>query len=73
VVGAKAPLRLPAWLGRLAAGEVPARMMTEIRGSSNAKAKRALGWQPVWSSWRQGFRDGLTDAGPAETGASARG
>jgi len=68
VVGAKAPLRLPAWLGRLAAGEVATRMMTEIRGSSNAKAKRELGWQPLWASWRQGFRDGLTDARPAARG-----
>ena len=58
-VGAKAPRRLPAWLGRLAAGEVPVSMMTQIRGSSNAKAKRELAWQPVWPSWRQGFRGGL--------------
>ncbi len=58
-VGAKPPLRLPAWLGRLAAGEVGVSMMTQIRGSSNAKAKQELGWQPAWPSWRQGFRDGL--------------
>jgi 2-alkyl-3-oxoalkanoate reductase len=55
-VGAKAPRRLPAWLGRLAAGEVAVSMMTQIRGSSNAKAKRELGWRPAWPSWRQGFR-----------------
>jgi 2-alkyl-3-oxoalkanoate reductase len=54
-VGAKAPRRLPAWLGRLAAGEVVVSMMTQIRGSSNAKAKRELGWRPAWPSWRQGF------------------
>jgi 2-alkyl-3-oxoalkanoate reductase len=58
-VGAKAPRRLPAWLGRLAAGEVAVSMMTQIRGSSSAKAKRELGWQPAWPSWRQGFRGGL--------------
>lgn len=58
-VGAKPPLRIPAWLGRLLAGEVAVRMMTEGRGSSNAKAKRELGWQPVWPSWRDGFRRGL--------------
>jgi 2-alkyl-3-oxoalkanoate reductase len=34
-------------------------MMTEARGSSNAKAKRALNWQPVYVSWRDGFRRGL--------------
>ena len=58
-VGAKPPLRVPTWLGRLAAGEVGVSMMTQIRGSLNAKAKRQLGWEPAWPSWRQGFRGGL--------------
>ncbi len=31
------------------------------RVEMNAKAKRELGWRPAWSSWRQGFRDGLAD------------
>jgi nucleoside-diphosphate-sugar epimerase len=61
-VGAKPPRRVPVWLGRLLAGEVGVSMMTKIRGSSNAKAKRALGWQLSWPSWREGFRYGLTDA-----------
>ena len=61
-VGAKAPRRVPPWLGRLAAGEVAVRMMTEVRGSSNEKAKRELEWKPRWSSWRRGFRTGLSDA-----------
>jgi len=58
-VGAKPPLRLPVWVARLAAGEVAVSMLTRTRGSSNARAKRELGWQPRWPSWRQGFRDGL--------------
>lgn len=58
-VGAKKPMRVPAWLGRVAAGEVPVRWMTSGRGSSNAKAERELGWQPTWRSWRQGFRSAL--------------
>jgi nucleoside-diphosphate-sugar epimerase len=62
VVGAKAPMRVPAWLGRLAVGEVGVQWMTEARGSSNSKAKRQLDWQPTWSSWREGFRHGLTEA-----------
>jgi nucleoside-diphosphate-sugar epimerase len=61
IVGAKPPLRLPVWLARLAAGEVGVSMMTQLRGSSNAKAKRELGWTPKWASWRDGFRHGLTD------------
>ena len=58
-VGAKPPLHIPAWLGRLFAGEVAVTMMTEGRGASNAKAKQELGWQPIWPSWRDGFARGL--------------
>jgi 2-alkyl-3-oxoalkanoate reductase len=58
-VGAKPPRRLPLWLGRMAAGEAVAVMMTEIRGASNKKAKRELGWSPRYASWRQGFATGL--------------
>ena len=61
IVGAKPPRQLPVWLARLAAGEVGVAYLTEIRGSSNAKAKRELGWTPHWASWRDGFRDGLSD------------
>ena len=56
---AKPPRRIPRWLGRLAAGEAATVMMTEPRGASNAKAKRELGWQPHYRSWRQGFAQGL--------------
>ena len=65
-VGAKPPMRLPVWLARVAAGEVVVRWMTEGRGASNEKAKRELDWQPTWSSWRDGFRHGLTDAVEAD-------
>jgi nucleoside-diphosphate-sugar epimerase len=58
-VGAKPPLRLPVWVARLAAGEVAVSMLTRTRGSSNARAKRELGWELRWPSWRQGFRHGL--------------
>ncbi len=56
---ARPPRRLPRWLGRLAAGEAATVMMTEVRGASNAKAKRELGWRLRYPSWRQGFADGL--------------
>src|SRR5262249_37581785 len=68
-VGAKPPLRVPVWLGRLAAGEVAVSAMTRIRGSSNARAKRELGWQPAWPSWREGFSRGLSDTEPAHGAA----
>jgi nucleoside-diphosphate-sugar epimerase len=58
-LGAKPPRRLPRWLGRIAAGEAAAVMMTEVRGASNDKAKRELGWSPRYPSWRQGFANGL--------------
>jgi 2-alkyl-3-oxoalkanoate reductase len=52
---AKRPMHVPAWLGRLLAGEVILAQMTEVRGSSNAKAKRDLAWRPEYPSWRDGF------------------
>jgi nucleoside-diphosphate-sugar epimerase len=58
-VGAKPPMRIPAWLARLVAGDAAVIMMTEGRGFSNAKAKRELGWKLRYPSWRQGFREGL--------------
>ncbi len=52
-LGAKPPMRVPRLLGRLFAGEAGVVMMTAIRGASNAKAKRELGWEPGHPSWRQ--------------------
>ena len=48
---------MPAWLAKLFAGEVGVVMMTQLRGASNAKAKRELGWTLLHPSWRQGFVD----------------
>ncbi|MFE6964871.1 NAD-dependent epimerase/dehydratase family protein [Agromyces sp. NPDC057679] len=58
-VGAKPPMRVPAWVARTLIGEFGVSWMTTARGSSNAKAKAELGWQPRYASWRDGFRDGL--------------
>jgi len=54
-LGAKKPVRVPRFIGRLFAGEAGVVMMTEARGASNAKAKRELGWRPAHPSWRQGL------------------
>jgi nucleoside-diphosphate-sugar epimerase len=59
VIGAPPPRRIPRWLGRLLAGEGMTIMMTEVRGASNAKATRELGWELRYPSWRRGFREGL--------------
>jgi nucleoside-diphosphate-sugar epimerase len=56
VLGVGAPRRLPAWIARLVAGEAITSMSTRIRGSSNAKARRELRWEPRYRSWREGFR-----------------
>jgi 2-alkyl-3-oxoalkanoate reductase len=56
-IGAKPPRRVSRWLARLLAGESGVVLMTEIRGASNAKAKRELGWTLRFPSWRQGFVD----------------
>jgi nucleoside-diphosphate-sugar epimerase len=49
-LGAKKPFRVPRWVGRIMAGEAATLMMTELRGASNAKAKRELGWVPAHPS-----------------------
>jgi nucleoside-diphosphate-sugar epimerase len=54
-LGAKKPMRVPRLIGRLFAGQAGVVMMTELRGASNAKAKRELRWRPAHPSWRQGF------------------
>ena len=58
-VGAKPPRHFPRWVGRLVGGEAAVIMMTEIRGASNEKAKRELGWELRYPSWRLGFKEGL--------------
>jgi nucleoside-diphosphate-sugar epimerase len=60
-LGAKPPRHVPLWLGRLVGGEPGVLMFTQIRGASNAKAKRELQWQPAYASWRDGFRRGLAN------------
>ena len=62
-LGAKKPMHVPRFVGRLLTGEIGAVMMTELRGASNAKAKRELGWSPSHPSWRDGFRDMLRAPG----------
>jgi len=57
--GAKPPRRIPPWLARLLAGEVVVAMMMEGRGFDNTKAKRELGWEPRYPSWRRGFKEAL--------------
>ena len=52
---AKKPMRVPRFIVRLFAGEAGVVMMTDVRGASNAKAKRELAWRPAHPSWRQGF------------------
>jgi len=65
-LGARAPWRLPAWAGRLLAGDSVVQMMTRSRGSSNAKARRELDWTLAYPSWRQGFATGLAQPAVAK-------
>src|SRR3954468_12751596 len=58
-IGAKPPRQVPLWLAKLVAGRQAATLATRLEGASNEKAKRELGWQPKYPSWRQGFRDAL--------------
>jgi 2-alkyl-3-oxoalkanoate reductase len=58
-LGARPPRHVPRWLGRIVAGEAATVMMTDIRGASNARAKRELDWKLRYPSWRLGFAKGL--------------
>jgi 2-alkyl-3-oxoalkanoate reductase len=58
-LGTKPPRRVPVWLAKLVAGPAIAGNAIHLRGASNAKAKREIGWQPRYASWRQGFREAL--------------
>ena len=49
---------------RILAGSAAVHDATEARGASNAKARRELGWELRYPSWRQGF--------PAVYGTPAR-
>jgi nucleoside-diphosphate-sugar epimerase len=69
-LGAKPPMRVPRLVGRLLAGETGTMMMTELRGASNAKARRELDWTPTHATWRDGFRE-LGAQARAESGAAA--
>jgi nucleoside-diphosphate-sugar epimerase len=69
-LGAKPPRHFPRWLARLIAGEAAAMLGTEARGASNAKAKRELGWEPRYASWRQGFRAVYASSKAAEEDGS---
>jgi nucleoside-diphosphate-sugar epimerase len=63
-VGAKPPQHIPALLARVAIGGHGVVLMTQIRGASNAKAGRDLGWRLRYPSWRTGFREALGPEGP---------
>jgi len=58
-LGAKPPRRVPRWLARIFAGPFMAESSVKLRGASNDKAKRELGWRPRWTSWKEGFREAL--------------
>jgi nucleoside-diphosphate-sugar epimerase len=58
-IGAKPPRRVPIWLAKLIAGRQAVLLATRLEGASNEKAKRELGWQPRYPSWREGFPEGV--------------
>ena len=72
VLGAKPPRRVPKWLARLAVGEYGVAAMTELRGSSNRKAKALFPWKLKWSTWREGFKGGFEDQTRSTRNGSTR-
>lgn len=59
-LGAKPPLRVPAFVGRLAAGPHAVHFATTLRGNSGTRFKATFGWEPAHPSWREGFTEVLT-------------
>jgi nucleoside-diphosphate-sugar epimerase len=77
VLGARPPMRVPAWFARIAAGDGVVHVSTRINGASNARAKHDLGWRPAVPDWRDGFTAELAAGpgdrpGPPTAGRSAR-
>jgi 2-alkyl-3-oxoalkanoate reductase len=70
LLNAKPPLKLPAWLARIVAGEHLVAMITQSRAGVNAKAKRELGWRPAHPSWRQGFAEIVRQGKPPRNAAT---
>jgi nucleoside-diphosphate-sugar epimerase len=56
LLGAKPPMTVPRWLGRVVGGGFGVAFLGELRGAANARAKEQLGWTPSHPSWREGFR-----------------
>lgn len=69
MLGARQPLHIPAWIGRLAAGEHMVAMMTQVRAGSNDKARRELGWRPAHPTWRTGFAEVLRQTSARQSAA----
>ena len=65
-IGAPKPWHVPRFVGRMMAGEAAIVMMTDIRGASNAKAKRELGWEPESPELARGVCGMSSGAGSSE-------
>lgn len=71
-LGAKPPRRAPAWLARLVAGRNAVEFFTKSTRTSNARARRDLGWSPRYPSFREGLAQ-IVSAWEAEGFAAPRG
>jgi nucleoside-diphosphate-sugar epimerase len=54
LIGAKKPMRVPSFIAKIVAGPMAA-FATGLQPVANAKARRELGWEPRYPSWREGF------------------
>jgi hypothetical protein len=52
---------VPTFIARVVPGEVGVSLITRVRGIADGKAKRELGWQPRYPSYRESFRAGTPD------------
>lgn len=67
ILNAPKPKGVPTMMAKMFAGDWGVAFMSKLRGADNTRAKRTLGWQPLYASWRAGFAEELKE----KVGASA--
>src|SRR5262249_8219551 len=68
-IGARRPFALPGWLLRLVAPTLVDMLSARVP-MSNARARRELGWQPHYPSYREGLRQLARELRAEPAGAS---
>jgi 2-alkyl-3-oxoalkanoate reductase len=71
LVGAPPPARVSVERAEREVGRQAVYYGTQLRGASNGKARRDLGFSPVYPDWRDGFRASLAPATSTPPGSAS--